>query len=41
MDLDEAIAGRRSVREYTSDVVDEPAIRRLIEAAIHGACQAG
>ncbi len=35
MDLDEAIYGRRSTREYTSDAVDEPTIRRLIDAAIH------
>ena len=35
MDLDEAIYGRRSTREYTSDSVDEPTIRRLIDAAIH------
>jgi nitroreductase len=35
MDLDEAIYGRRSTREYTVDAVDEPTIRRLIDAAIH------
>jgi nitroreductase len=35
MDLDEAIYGRRSTREYTADTVDEPTIRRLIDAAIH------
>jgi len=34
MDLDEAIYGRRSVREYTSEAVDEETIRRLIEAAV-------
>jgi nitroreductase len=34
MDLDEAITGRRAVRDYTSDAVDEPTIRRLIEAAV-------
>ena len=35
MDLTEAIIGRRSVREYTSQAVDEPTISGLIEAAIH------
>jgi len=35
MDIDEAIAGRRSVREYTPDAVDEPTIGRLIDAAVH------
>jgi nitroreductase len=35
MDLDEAIFGRRSTREYTPDAVDEPTIRRLIHAAVH------
>jgi nitroreductase len=35
MDLDEAIYGRRSVREYTSEAVDEEIIRRLIDAAVH------
>jgi nitroreductase len=34
MDLSDAIAGRRSVREYTGEAVDEPAIGRLIEAAV-------
>lgn len=34
MDLQQAIAGRRSVREYTGAAVDETAIRRLIDAAI-------
>ena len=35
MDLTEAITGRRSVREYTSQAVDEPTIRGLIEVATH------
>ena len=34
MKLEDAIAGRRSVREYTGEAVDEAAIRRLIAAAI-------
>jgi len=34
MDLDDAIAGRRSTREYTSEPVDEATVRRLIEAAV-------
>jgi nitroreductase len=35
MNLDEAIGGRRSVREYTRDAVDEKTIRKLIDAAVH------
>ena len=35
MDLNEAITSRRAVREYTSQDVDEQAIRRLIDAAVH------
>ena len=35
MDLDDAIMSRRSVREYTAEPVDEPTIRRLIDAAVH------
>jgi nitroreductase len=35
MDLDDAIAGRRSTREYTSEPVDERTVRRLIDAAVH------
>ena len=35
MDLTEAIFGRRSTRDYTAEAVDEPTIRRLIDAAIH------
>ncbi len=34
MNLDEAITGRRSVREYTSQTVDELTVDRLIDAAI-------
>ena len=35
MEINEAILGRRSVRSFTSDPVDETTIRRLIAAAIH------
>jgi len=35
VDLDKAIYGRRSIREYTVHAVDEPTIRRLIDAAVH------
>lgn len=35
MDLDQAIDGRRSIREYTDEAVDERTIRRLIAAAVH------
>lgn len=34
MDLQQAIAGRRSVREYTEASVDEATIHRLIDAAV-------
>lgn len=34
MDLNEAITGRRAVREYTDRAVDEKLIRQLINAAI-------
>src|SRR5579863_4210777 len=34
MNLDKAIHGRRAIREYTRDGVDEQTIRRLIDAAI-------
>ncbi len=34
MDLNEAITGRRAVREYTAQDVDERTIRRLINAAV-------
>jgi nitroreductase len=34
MDIDEAISGRRSVREYTTQAVDGQTIYRLINAAI-------
>ncbi len=35
MDLNDAIMSRRSVREYTADQLDDPTIRRLIDAAVH------
>ena len=35
MDVNEAISGRRSIREYTARVVDPDAISRLIDAAVH------
>lgn len=35
MEINEAIMGRRSVRSFKSDPVDENTIRRLIAAAIH------
>lgn len=35
MHLDEAILGRRSVREYTAETVDAPTILRLLDAAVH------
>jgi nitroreductase len=34
MDITEAISGRRSVREYTPQAIDDAAIHRLIDAAI-------
>jgi len=34
MNLDKAITGRRAVRDYTTEPVDESTIRGLIEAAI-------
>jgi nitroreductase len=34
MDLNEAITGRRAVREYTDKAVDERTVRRLIDAAM-------
>ena len=34
MKIEDAILGRRSVREYTGEAVDEQTIRRLIGAAI-------
>jgi nitroreductase len=34
MDIDVAIRGRRAVREYTAEAVDEKTILRLIDAAI-------
>jgi len=35
MDLNNAIAGRRSVRDYTSQGVDEKVIANLIDSAVH------
>jgi nitroreductase len=35
MDINSAIFGRRSVREYTGQPVDEQMIRSLIDAAVH------
>ncbi len=35
MDVSKAIAGRRSVREYTDQPVDPQTIRALIDAAVH------
>ena len=35
MDLNEAIIGRRAVREYAAEDVDESTIQRLIDAAAH------
>jgi nitroreductase len=35
MDLENAIAGRRSVRDYTSQGVDKEAIQNLISSAVH------
>lgn len=35
MDINEAICGRRSTREYRAGAVDEQTIRRLIDAAVH------
>jgi nitroreductase len=35
MDIDEAIKGRRSIRTYKSDEVEEELVRETIEAATH------
>src|ERR1019366_834904 len=35
MDLNVAITGRRAVREYTAQAVDEKLIRGLIDAAVY------
>ena len=35
MDINEAISGRRSTRDYTGQPVDEETVRRLIDAAVH------
>jgi nitroreductase len=34
MDINEAISGRRSTRDYTAQAVDDETIRRLIDAAV-------
>ena len=34
MDIEQAIAGRRSVRDYTEAAVDEVMIRRLLDTAV-------
>ena len=34
MEFSEVIAGRRAVRDYTNEAVDEPTIRHLIDAAV-------
>lgn len=34
MDINEAISGRRSVRAYTSQLIDDKTVRRLIDAAV-------
>jgi nitroreductase len=34
MDIDEAISGRRSTRDYTAEAVGESTIHRLIDAAV-------
>lgn len=34
MDLRQALAGRRAIRDYTAEPIDEPTIRRLIDAAV-------
>jgi nitroreductase len=35
MEFNQVLFGRRSVREYTSESIDEQIIRRLIEAAVY------
>ena len=35
MDINEAISGRRSAREFTAQAVDEQTIRRLIDVAVN------
>jgi len=35
MDVNEAIYGRRSTRDFTAQAVDDETIRRLIDAAVH------
>jgi len=35
MDLNEAITGRRTIREYTTEAIDKQTIQGLIDAAVH------
>jgi nitroreductase len=35
VDISDAIMGRRSVREYATQPIDESTIRRLVDAAVH------
>src|ERR1035437_1821786 len=35
MDLNDAIFGRRSVRDFTAQAIDDESIRNLIDAAVH------
>jgi nitroreductase len=35
MDINEAISGRRSTRDYTAQALDDETVRRLIDAAVH------
>ncbi len=35
MNINEAITGRRSVRDYTPTKIDDVAVRQLLEAAVH------
>ena len=39
MDVSKPILGRRSIREYTSQTVDDETIHHLIEAAIYAPMQ--
>lgn len=34
MPLEEAILGRRAVRAYTLETIDQPTLRSLLEAAV-------
>jgi nitroreductase len=35
MDINEAISGRRSVRDFTVEAIDDQSIRNLIDSAVH------